>query len=130
MSGRAVDAVRASWKAVTHRELVEVSAPVGVPVAELQAFLVGERMHALTGTRPVGPGTAASQGGWWYRGEWTARGRGGTSELVYRVRNVAERAVWAVPLANRLFLGFRERSQRAVDELARRIEDELRDTAR
>lgn len=130
MSGRVIDAARVSWKAVTNRELVEVSAPVGVPAAELRAFLVGERMNALTGTRAAGPGTAASQGGWWYRGEWTARGSGGTSELVHRVRNVAARGAWAVPLANRLFLGFREQSQRGVEDLARRIEEELRNTPR
>jgi len=111
---------------VTHRKLVEVSAPVGVPVAALRAFLVGARMHELTGTRPAGPGSAASQGDWWYRGEWTARGSGDTSVLVHRVLNVAERGAWAVPLANRLFLGFREQCQRGVDGLALRIEEELR----
>jgi hypothetical protein len=130
MMGRAIDAARVSWTAVRHRELVEVSAPVRVPTAALRAFLVGERMQALTGSRPAGCGRAAAQGGWWYRGEWTARASGGTSALVYRVRNVAERGVWGVPLANRLFLGFRERCQRGVDELARRIEEELGDAVR
>jgi hypothetical protein len=126
VSGRALDAIRVSTSAVTHRHVVEVSAPVPVPVAELRAFLGGARMHALTGARPAGPGTAAIQGGWWYRGEWTARARGDTSVLVHRVRNVAARGAWAVPLANRLFLGFRARCQQGVDELARRIEEELR----
>jgi hypothetical protein len=126
VSGRAVDAARVSWRAVTGRELVEVSAPIAVPAAHLQAFLVGGRMHALAGTRAAGPGTAAAQGGWWYRGEWSARRTADTTLLVHRVVNVAHRGAWAVPLANRFFVGFREQCQRGVADLARRIEDELR----
>ena len=107
------------------RLLVEVTAPVRVSEAELLAFLDGERMRALTGARPAGHGTVAVQGGWWYRGEWTARRTGGRTVLVHRVTNVAERGAWAVPLANRFFIGFRQQCQRGVDELARRIEGEM-----
>ena len=108
------------------RLLVEVTAPVRASEAEVLAFLAGERMRELTGARPAGPGTMAIQGGWWYRGEWTARRTGGRTELVHRVANVAERGAWAVPLANRFFIGFRQQCQRGVDELARQIEGELR----
>lgn len=49
--------------------LAEVVAPVRASEGQLRAFLVGERMPALTGARPAGPRTAAIQRGWWYRGE-------------------------------------------------------------
>ena len=111
------------------RLLVEVTAPVVATEAELRAFLVDGRMEALTGARPTGTGAAAIQGGWWYRGEWSARSDGGRTVLVHRVTNVAERGAWAVPLANRFFVGFREQCRRGVAELARRIEDELRPSA-
>ncbi|MGI5130890.1 hypothetical protein ACQEVB_29075 [Pseudonocardia sp. CA-107938] len=121
-----LSAVRVSRRAVAGGELFHGSAPVAVGEAELRAYLLGDRMRALTGARPAGSGTVAVQGGWWYRGEWSAGTVGGTTVLVHRVVNAAEWLVWAVPLANRLFVGFEEQCRRGLAALARRIEDELR----
>ncbi|QFZ19441.1 hypothetical protein [Saccharothrix syringae] len=55
---------------------------------------------------------AAIQGGWWYRGEWRVDAVGDGARLTHRVRNVARRGRWAVPLANRLFIGYRQRVER------------------
>ncbi|TQM80200.1 hypothetical protein FHX81_2528 [Saccharothrix saharensis] len=54
--------------------------------------------------------TVAVQGGWWYRGEYEVEATAGGSRLTHRVRNVARRGRWAVPLANRLFVGYRART--------------------
>jgi hypothetical protein len=51
--------------------------------------------------------TVAVQGGWWYRGEYQVDATADGTRLTHRVRNVARRGRWAVPLANRLFLGYR-----------------------
>jgi hypothetical protein len=56
--------------------------------------------------------TVAVQGGWWYRGEYEVEATAGGSRLTHRVRNVARRGRWAVPLANRLFLGYRAQTSR------------------
>ena len=52
------------------------------------------------------------QGGWWYRGEYhLARHPDGTA-VTHRVYNMAgPRTRWAVPLANRFFLGFTEQTR-------------------
>lgn len=51
--------------------------------------------------------TIATQGGWWYRGEYTLDPEGPHTRLTHRVYNVAGPASrWSVPLANRLFIGF------------------------
>ncbi|OXM62960.1 hypothetical protein [Amycolatopsis vastitatis] len=78
-------------------------------------------------------GFLAVQGGWWYRAEYrvtpdvtpdpaarncrcppvawkTGAARSGGARIEYRVLNVASRARWAVPLANRFFIGFRART--------------------
>ncbi|MEV0679303.1 hypothetical protein AB0I60_22555 [Actinosynnema sp. NPDC050436] len=49
------------------------------------------------------------QGGWWYRGEYHAEDHPRGTRVVHRVYNVARRGRWAVPPANRLFLGYRAR---------------------
>lgn len=48
----------------------------------------------------------AYQGGWWYRGEWSHSGHPQGTLVVHQVYNVADRMRWAVPLANRFFIGF------------------------
>lgn len=60
----------------------------------------------------------AVQGGWWYRGEYQADPADGGTRLTHRVRNVASRARWAVPLANRLFIGYRARTEQNFAALA------------
>lgn len=58
--------------------------------------------------------TIATQGGWWYRGEYTITPDGPHTRLTHRVYNVAGRGSrWAVPLANRLFIGFRDQTRRS-----------------
>ena len=47
------------------------------------------------------------QGGWWYRGESTAEPHPDGTRVVHRVFNVARKGRWAVPLANKMFIGYR-----------------------
>lgn len=61
--------------------------------------------------------TIATQGGWWYRGEYAITQSGPHTRLTHRVLNVAGPASrWAVPLANRFFLGFADRTRRDFAE--------------
>ncbi len=59
----------------------------------------------------------AAQGGWWYRGEYAVEAHPDGSRVTHRVRNVAKRGRWAVPLANRLFIGFREQTETGFGDL-------------
>lgn len=53
----------------------------------------------------------AEQGGWWYRGEYQVESDSAGSRLTFRVRNIAPPSSrWMVPLANKFFVGFRERA--------------------
>lgn len=63
-------------------------------------------------------GTIATQGGWWYRGEYaltsTEDGTGTVVELrVYNVAGAGSR--WAVPLANGFFRGFGARTRAGLE---------------
>ncbi|MFF1821245.1 hypothetical protein ACFVWG_28335 [Kribbella sp. NPDC058245] len=111
------------------RLLFEASAPVPAAVDELRALIDGDwLLHelgwdaavAVTSGPGVGrsPGLLSLQGGWWYRGEYTAERHGGETRLVHRVFNVARQGTWAPALANRLFIGYRADLQRAVESLA------------
>jgi hypothetical protein len=116
------------------RLLFEAAAPVRAPVDAVRALIDGDwlvgslvpdeaRAHVDVDR---GPGTLAVQGHWWYRGEISAEeGPGGGTRLVQRVFDVARRGAWAVPLANRLFIGYRVQLQHTTEELARRIEERL-----
>ena len=53
----------------------------------------------------------AVQGDWWYRGEYQVDPAGDGARLTHRVRNVARRGRWAVPLANGLFIGYRAKTE-------------------
>ncbi|MER7279251.1 hypothetical protein ABT369_32915 [Dactylosporangium sp. NPDC000244] len=46
--------------------------------------------------------------------------------LTYRVFNVATRAAWAVPLANKLFIGYAKGVRETADRLAETLSAELR----
>jgi hypothetical protein len=72
------------------------------------------------------PGVVGMQGHWWYRGEIAADPGPAGSELTYRVFNIAKQGAWAVPLANKLFIGYRRRVQQTADKLAAAIEERLR----
>lgn len=63
----------------------------------------------------------ATQGGWWYRGEYTVEPHPGGTLLTHRVLNVASRLRWAVPPANRFFAGFGRRTRDGFGATLRRI---------
>ncbi|HUR05036.1 MAG TPA: hypothetical protein VM347_21010, partial [Nonomuraea sp.] len=65
-----------------------------------------EDLPGHTLTVEVTDRSIAYQGGWWYRGEWSHSGHPQGTLVVHRVYNVAERMRWAVPVANRFFIGF------------------------
>jgi hypothetical protein len=105
-----------------------VSAPVRASLGQLRALVDGDWLIDRLGWTPEkfaggglerSPGVLAGQGGWWYRGEFSAEEVGGRVRLVHRVFNVAPQGWWAPALANRLFIGYRAGIQRRVDELAR-----------
>jgi hypothetical protein len=94
--------------------LVEVSADTPVPPDVVLAKVIA----MLPGATEVDRDRrfVALQGGWWYRGEYQVTPTPTGSTVVHRVRNVARRGRWAVPLANRMFIGFREQTERGFAE--------------
>ncbi|MEU7899768.1 hypothetical protein AB0B45_43835 [Nonomuraea sp. NPDC049152] len=83
-----------------------VEAPVAHVERELRKALGGELAH---------------QGGWWYRGEWSVAPHPRGSLVVHRVFNVADRLRWAVPLANRFFIGFDEATREAFRQMTAKL---------
>lgn len=67
----------------------------------------------------------AFQGGWWYRGEWSVTPHPQGALLTHRVFNIAQRASWGVPLANRLFIGFRDKTRDGFIESLTRMGNRL-----
>jgi hypothetical protein len=65
--------------------------------------------------------TIGMQGHWWYRGEYSLVAEPPGCRVTYRVFNVAPRGRWAVPLANRLFIGYQATVQKSVDDFAARF---------
>ncbi|MBB2949055.1 hypothetical protein FB565_008860 [Actinoplanes lutulentus] len=117
------------------KKLFESSATVAAPVEAVRkliddGWVTGAFLGSDTARDHVDvdhqPGTAGFQGHWWYRGEITASPAGPGTTLTYRVYNIAAKAAWAVPLANRLFIGYQKTVDDGVAGLARRIEDHLR----
>lgn len=113
------------------RLLYEVSAPVRATLEQLRGLIDGDWLLGQLGWTEAlfangrierAPGLLAGQGGWWYRGEYTAEETGGRVRLVHRVFNVAPQGRWAPALANGLFIGYRAGLQRRVDELARKVD--------
>ena len=118
------------------RLLFEASAPVRAPLAAVQRLIDDEWvLDAMLGPGPERrryvdvdhrDGAVGLQGHWWYRGEIrAAAGAGGRTEVTYRVYNIAGRSAWAVPLANKLFIGYRRTVRERADGLARAIETHL-----
>jgi hypothetical protein len=114
--------------------LFEASAPVRAPVEAVKGVIDGDWLLGSLLSEEARsyvdvdrmPGTLRIQGHWWYRGEISAEEAPGSgTRLVQRVFNIARRGAWAVPLANRLFIGYRPQLQHATEELARRIEQHL-----
>ncbi|MEV0896028.1 hypothetical protein [Actinoplanes sp. NPDC049802] len=116
------------------RPLFEASATVRAPIEQVRplidgdwvagAFLGGEQARAYVEVDHR-PGVIGFRGHWWYRGEISAEPAGDRTTLIYRVFNIARTSAWAVPLANRLFIGYRRTVRDGVDGLARRIEQHL-----
>ncbi|GAA3719461.1 hypothetical protein GCM10022224_101680 [Nonomuraea antimicrobica] len=109
--------------------ITEVSGVVAAPIEEVWRVLRGERpAHEMT--TETGDHTVAYQGGWWYRGEWSLHPDPEGTRVVHRVYNVAEWMRWGVPLANRFFIGFGERTRTAFADGLARIGRELGCTTR
>ncbi|GAA4258838.1 hypothetical protein [Dactylosporangium darangshiense] len=116
------------------RLLFEASAPVDAPLAAVLELVDGEwvadAMLVNTEARAYvdvdhRPGVVGMQGHWWYRGEISAGPDGDRAVLTYRVFNIARRAAWAVPMANRFFIGYRKKVTDSVADLARKVERHL-----
>jgi hypothetical protein len=113
--------------------LYEAHATVDAPVGSVRAliddgwvadtFLGAGRSYVDIDHRP---GTVGFQGHWWYRGEISAAADGSRTTLTYRVFNIARGTAWAVPMANRFFIGYRKTVRAGAAGLARKIEDRLR----
>ncbi|GAA4950693.1 hypothetical protein HD597_002613 [Nonomuraea thailandensis] len=74
-----------------------------------------------TSTVEVAGHTIAIQGGWWYRGEWSVEPHPHGALVVHRVFNVARWMRWAVPPANRMFVGFAGSTRKAFTELLAKV---------
>ena len=116
--------------------LFEASAPVQAPLAEVRRLIdsgwvlgtvVGEAGRAYVDVDHR-DGVVGFQGHWWYRGEISASASGDGAVVTYRVFNIAARAAWAVPLANRLFIGYRRKVRDSAAALARAIQSHLDST--
>ncbi|WP_113700758.1 hypothetical protein [Nonomuraea lactucae] len=70
-------------------------------------------------------GVVGFQGHWWYRGELSASASEGRTVITYRVFNIARRGAWAVPLANRFFIGYDRAVRQAARGVAEAIERHL-----
>ncbi|NUR83740.1 MAG: hypothetical protein HOY71_06595 [Nonomuraea sp.] len=97
------------------KQLAEESGVVGAPVEEVWRVLLKDLgdtwAHHPGPTKESDGYWVAYQGGWWYRCEWSAAAHPEGTLVVQRVFNVAEWGAWAVPLANKFFIGF-ERNNR------------------
>ncbi|MBE1589081.1 hypothetical protein ACFPOI_34785 [Nonomuraea angiospora] len=95
---------------MSRRLITEVAGVIEAPVERVWPEIV----RAIPRTE-LGEHRLAYQGGWWYRGEWSVTADPEGTRLVHRVYDVAGNH-WAVALANRLFIGFRERTRRSFAE--------------
>lgn len=101
--------------------MVDIAGVVEAPVDKVWPLL----REAIPFTEENGT-TVAYQGGWWYRGEWSAHLDGNRTLVTHRVYNVAPTMRWAVPLANRFFIGYAPKTrngfQQAITEVARQLD--------
>ncbi|UBU09421.1 hypothetical protein [Nonomuraea gerenzanensis] len=120
--------------------LTEVAAVVEAPAGRVWDALAAELLPdgrrsgrftvrdapGHTSTVEVAGHTVAIQGGWWYRGEWSVEPHPQGALLVHRVFNVAQGMRWAVPLANRMFVGFAGTTRQAFTELHAKVKGRVR----
>jgi hypothetical protein len=101
--------------------LVDVTGVIEAPINKVWPLF----RRAVPSTEESGV-TAAHQGGWWYRGEWSAHPHGNNTLVTHRVYNVAQGMRWGVPLANRFFIGFTEKTrngfQRAITDVSQQLD--------
>ena len=77
--------------------------------------------HAMTVESQVHQGFFAVQGGWWYRAEYQVTAVPGGARLTQRIYNAATWGRWAVPLANKLFIGFESQSRSQFEQLVAQV---------
>ncbi|WP_433040636.1 hypothetical protein [Dactylosporangium sp. CS-033363] len=114
--------------------LYSATAPINAPLADVLPLIDGDfaldvmvppaaRAHVDVDHRP---GVLGFQGHWWYRGELEATATPTGTDLTYRVYNIAKRgSAWAVPLANKLFIGYDQTVRAGVTGVAAAIERHL-----
>jgi hypothetical protein len=104
--------------------LHEVTVTVDVPFARA-AHAAAQALPAarpgLTVEKDLVKGFFSIQGGWWYRGEYQLAEVPGGTRITHRVLNVAQRGRWAVPLANKMFIGFKEQTDEGFRAFAAHI---------
>jgi hypothetical protein len=105
--------------------LVEVAGLIDAPVEQ-----VWPELRSTIGATETEGTTLAHQGGWWYRGEWSAEPDGAGTRVTHRVINVAQWLRWMVPLANRFFIGFEEETRTGFERGINTIAERLATTAR
>jgi hypothetical membrane protein len=102
--------------------IVEIAGVVEAPVDQVARLVLDPLPHnGYSGTTEVDHAnwTTSRQGGWWYRGEYHLEPHDKGTRIVHRVYNVAQRGRWAVPLANKFFIGFQDRTRAGfADQLA------------
>ncbi|MEW9556466.1 hypothetical protein [Nonomuraea sp. NPDC050783] len=109
---------------MTRRLITAVAGVVTAPVEQVWPLL-----RRQVPAKEVGERFLAYQGDWWYRGEWTVTAHPDGTRVEYRVYSVAG-PFWAVALANRLFIGYGERTRRSFAEGLAGIAGELGGSAR
>ncbi|NBE97328.1 hypothetical protein FE391_33250 [Nonomuraea sp. KC401] len=98
------------------RLLAEIAGHIDAPVDQVWPLLRSDLALTETDGR-----TAVSQGGWWYRGEWSATHDDAGTIIVHRVYNVARQMRWGVPLANRFFIGFPDKTRSGFEQILTRV---------
>ncbi|MBA9003600.1 hypothetical protein [Thermomonospora cellulosilytica] len=83
------------------KPLAEATGHVAAPIADVRRRL----LELLEGARTE-DGLIVVQGGWWYRAEYHLSPGDQGTRVTLLVFNAATTARWAVPLANRFFVGF------------------------
>lgn len=104
--------------------MIEVAAVIDAPVDRTWTLV----RAGLSPTEENGT-AAAHEGGWWYRGEWSAERDGSGTLVIHRVYNVAQSMRWGVPLANRFFVGFGESTRNEFERLILAVARQLGTTA-
>jgi hypothetical protein len=67
----------------------------------------------------------AYQGGWWYRGETTVQPVAKGTQITVQIYNVATYLGWAVPLANKFFIGAKLQYAKAFTDTLAQLRADL-----